>query len=149
MSDDSRTSDAELDRLYQQQILEHNRDPRGWGAPAGADRRAEADNPFCGDRVVVHARLDGDLIAEVGFTCESCAILKASASMMTVAVRGKRFADVEALFACFQRVLHGKADQHDESHLGPLVALRGVSAFPVRIACATLPWTTLLDLRKS
>jgi nitrogen fixation NifU-like protein len=140
-------SDPELDRLYQDVILDHNRRPRGWGAPAGADRRAEADNPFCGDRVVVHARLDGDVVADVGFTCESCAILKASASMMTDAVRGRRVPEIATLFARFQRVLQGKPQPDDEAALGPLVALRGVAAFPVRLTCATLPWTTLLSLR--
>jgi nitrogen fixation NifU-like protein len=137
---------SELDRLYQDVILDHDRHPRGWGPPPGADRRAHGDNPFCGDQVTVYARLDGDRLAAVGFEAQSCAIARASASMMTEATRGRTCAELEALFARFQRLLRGEPDPDGDAAaaLGPLVALGGVAAFPVRIACATLPWTTLL-----
>jgi nitrogen fixation NifU-like protein len=131
-----------LDELYQEIILEHNRRPRGWGAPEGADRRAERDNPFCGDRITVHARRDGARVAAVGFEAQACAIAKASASMMTEAVRGRTLDEVEALFARFARLLRG---QPVEGEMGELVALSGVAAFPVRIACAELPWRTLYE----
>ena len=143
MSDDPRATDAELDRLYQQLILEHNRDPRGWGAPVAADRRAEADNPFCGDRVVVHARVDGDVIADVGFTCESCAILKASASMMTQSLKGKSKADAERLFREFQDMVTGRTPEGEQpEELGKLAVFAGVREFPARVKCATLAWHT-------
>jgi nitrogen fixation NifU-like protein len=132
----------ELEALYQAIILEHNRSPRGWGAPerAGA-ARADGDNPFCGDRVTVWVQLDGACLAEVRFEAQSCAIAKASASLMTEAVRGLDGAAAAALFARLEQRLRGAPIADGE--LGALVALSGVAAFPVRIACATLPWTTL------
>jgi nitrogen fixation NifU-like protein len=129
----------QLDDLYQAIILEHNRRPRGWGALDGAVR-ADGDNPFCGDRVSVWVRLDGDCIAQVGFEAQSCAIAKASASLMSEAVRGLGVAAAAALFARFERLVRGEPV---DAELGELVALGGVAAFPVRVACATLPWTTL------
>jgi nitrogen fixation NifU-like protein len=131
-----------LDELYQQIILEHNRHPHGWGAPDGADRCAARENPFCGDRVTVYARLDDARVTALGFEAQSCAIAKASASMMTGAVRGRTVAEAEALFARLQRVLRG---QPADGELGELVALSGVAAFPVRIACAELPWSALFE----
>jgi nitrogen fixation NifU-like protein len=131
-----------LDELYQQIILEHNRHPRGWGAPEGADRRVARENPFCGDRVTVHLRTDGARVVAVGFEAQACAIAKASASMMTEAVRGRTVEDAQALFARFGRLLRG---QPVDGELGELVALSGVADFPVRIACAELPWSALFE----
>jgi SUF system NifU family Fe-S assembly protein len=135
---------TELEKLYQATILEHNRKPRGWGAPPGADRRAREENPFCGDRVTVHLRVaPGPVVADVGFEAQACAIAKASASMMTEAVRGKSRAEIEKLRAAFAELVHGRPPPDAEARLGSLVALGGVAAFPVRIACALLPWTAL------
>jgi nitrogen fixation NifU-like protein len=130
---------TDLDELYQAVILEHNRRPRGWGALDGAPH-ADGDNPFCGDRVRVWARVDGGRIGEARFESQSCAVTKASASLMTEAVPGLTVDEAAALFTRFERLVRGQGAEE----LGALVALSGVAAFPVRAACATLPWTTLL-----
>lgn len=126
------------DDLYQRAILEHAR--RKSVLPAGAERRASLDNPFCGDAVTVAAHLEGGRIVEVGTEADGCAIALASASMMRDAVRGLDAAGVEALFARLQRLLAGEAVE-----LGELEALSGVARYPVRRRCATLAWEALRD----
>jgi nitrogen fixation protein NifU and related proteins len=129
------------DELYQRAILEHARRPAG--LPAGADRRASLDNPFCGDAITVAARLDDGRIADVGYEAEGCAIAKASASMMLDAVRGLDAAAVDALFARLRRLHDGEAGS-----LGELDALSGVARYPVRRRCATLAWEALREALK-
>jgi len=123
-------------------LLDHYRDPRNRGCPAGADHSAEGHNPLCGDRVTVYVALDGDRLAAVGFEGSGCAISQASASLMTEAVRGLDRAAFERLFAAFRaRVTGGAPDPAFD--LGKLEALAGVAEFPMRVKCATLAWHTL------
>ncbi|MBI4421283.1 MAG: SUF system NifU family Fe-S cluster assembly protein [Gemmatimonadetes bacterium] len=135
---------AELEELYQQIILDHNRRPRNYGTLATANRQAEGHNPICGDHVKVYARLDGPVLSAVSFEGSGCAISRASASLMTGAVQGKPKEEVEKIFRQFQAmVTSDPAVPVHAPELGKLGALAGVRAFPARVKCATLPWHTL------
>jgi nitrogen fixation NifU-like protein len=134
---------TDLDSLYQALILDHNRRPRNWGELAGADGRQDGHNPLCGDRLTVWVRLDGDTIADVSFVGAGCAISKASASLMTTAVKGKTRAEAEALFERFHDLVTGKTDAAGRETLGRLAAFGGVSRFPARVKCASLSWHTM------
>ena len=131
-------------QLYQEVILDHNRKPRNFGALADASHRAEGLNPLCGDHIWVHVRVNGSLIDAIGFEGQSCAICKASASMMTSAVKGKDIADAELLAREFRDMTLGRLDPDGtEHHLGRLKVFAGVSDLPTRVKCAVLPWHTL------
>ena len=135
---------SELSELYQELILDHNRRPRNFGTLADANRRAEGYNPLCGDRLKVYLRLEDDRIAGVSFEGSGCAISKASASLMTDAVKGKTIADATALFDRVHTMLTMPMDRPvDVSDVGKLAVLSGVREFPVRIKCASLAWHTL------
>ena len=127
--------------LYQEVVLDHGRRPRNFHKVEGANRRAEGMNPLCGDEIAVYVRMDGDVIADIGFTGAGCAISKASASMMTSALKKKTKAEADALFERVHAMLTGGKVDLDE--LGKIAALSGVSAFPARVKCASLPWHTL------
>ncbi len=133
---------SDLTELYQSVILDHNRKPRNFGALEGANHTAEGKNPLCGDQVQIDLRVEGDVIADVRFTGHGCAISKASASLMTAAVKGKSRQEAEALFERFHALVLGQ-DPAAGADLGPLVVFSGVSRFPVRVKCASLAWHTL------
>jgi nitrogen fixation protein NifU and related proteins len=133
---------TELDDLYQEVILDHNRRPRNFRA-LDAGRKAEGFNPLCGDRLTVYLRVDDGVIAEVAFHGSGCAISKASASLMTEAVKGKSVADAAQLLERFQQMVTSPPPAAAVSGLGKLEALAGVRRFPVRVKCATLAWHTL------
>lgn len=140
---------SELSELYQSLILDHNRNPRNFGALDGADRHAEGYNPLCGDQVKVDLKLEGDRIADIKFTGNGCAISKASASLMTTAVKGKTLAEAETLFSGFHGLVTGTAVPEDpKKTLGKLAIFAGVAEFPVRVKCATLAWHALHDAMK-
>lgn len=132
-----------LDELYQNVILEHNRSPRNYRPMEDADGKAEGDNPLCGDRLTVWIRMDGDVIREATFQGSGCAISRASASLMTAAVKGKSRAEAAALFERFHRLVTGRLDPGESDGLGKLAVFSGVSQFPIRVKCASLSWHTL------
>lgn len=135
---------TELSALYQDVILEHNRSPRNFRRMEPADRHAEGYNPLCGDHLTVWLKLDGDTVTDVSFEGSGCAISKASASLMTTAVKGKRRHEVEELFRRFHDVVTGAgATGAEPAALGKLAVFAGISAFPVRVKCATLSWHAL------
>jgi nitrogen fixation NifU-like protein len=135
---------SDLTDLYQEVILDHNKRPRNFGAMAEFDRRALGHNPLCGDRLVLYLKLNGDRVAGVSFEGSGCAISKASASLMTDAIKGKTIAEVRDLFTRFQAMVTLPLDQEiDSEGMGKLAALGGVRTFPVRIKCASLAWHTL------
>jgi nitrogen fixation NifU-like protein len=134
----------ELRELYQDVILEHSKAPRNYSALGTANRKAEGFNPLCGDRYVVYVDLAGDAVRDIGFQGSGCAISKASASLMTQSVKGKTQAEVEELFATFHKIVTGQApDGANPGAVGKLSVFAGVSAYPVRVKCATLAWHTL------
>ena len=136
---------SQLQDLYQQVILDHNRAPRNFGALADANRSALGHNPLCGDQLTVYVKVDGgDVIQEIAFQGKGCAISKASASLMTDALKGRTVAEAEALFGTFHDMLTGPPDvKADPKGLGKLAVFSGVREFPARVKCATLAWHTL------
>jgi nitrogen fixation NifU-like protein len=135
---------ADLADLYQQIIIDHNRNPRNARPIATATHTAEGDNPLCGDRIALGLRLDGDVIADIGFEGKGCAISQASASLMTSAVKGKTPAEAERLFQAFHAmVTSDPLASPDTAGLGKLAAFAGVRQFPARVKCANLSWHTL------
>ena len=128
---------SDLDELYQSVILDHNKSPRNFRKMEDATAHAEGRNPLCGDQFDVWLRLDGEVIADVAFLGQGCAISKASASMMTQAIKGKTLAEARELFEKFHEVVTGTSTGKLP---GKLEVFRGVSAFPIRVKCATLSW---------
>lgn len=145
---------SELRELYQQVILDHNKKPRNFRKIEDADHRAAGHNPLCGDRLTLYIKLEGDVIRDIAFEGNGCAISTASASMMTEALKGKTEAQAEAIFQKFHHLVTegedegcGAACGHDHEEEGPelgkLAVFAGVREFPVRVKCATLAWHTL------
>ena len=135
---------SELDDLYQDIILNHNKRPRNYRKMPEATHHAEGHNPLCGDEVTVYLHVDGDMISDVSFDGQGCAISKASASLMTTRLKGKSLAEVRELAKEVRAMLAGADDQApDLEELGDLAALAGVRKYAVRVKCATLAWHTL------
>lgn len=127
--------------LYEQVILDHNKNPRNFGKLQDADRTVEGFNPLCGDHFTVHLKLDGEVITDIRFEGSGCAISKSSASVMTTVLKGKTRAEAEALFHRFHTMITSRPDAPlDEDTLGKLKVFSGVREFPIRIKCATLAW---------
>jgi nitrogen fixation NifU-like protein len=132
---------SDLRELYQEVILEHNRHPRNFGAPAAANRRAEGNNPLCGDRVTVYVDLADGRLRDVAFEGAGCAISTASASLMTEALKGLTLDEARALFGSFHQLVTQGSDGED---LGDLAVFTGVREYPMRVKCATLAWHALM-----
>tara|TARA_Y100001970_G_C14138407_1_gene805712 strand:+ start:464 stop:916 length:453 start_codon:yes stop_codon:yes gene_type:complete len=129
--------------LYQEIVMDHNRRPRNFGKLEDATSFANGFNPLCGDEINVYLKLVGDEIADIAFDGDSCAISKSSASMLTDGVKGKKISDAIQIFESFREMITRKPGEHFSSDiLGELEILSGVSQFPARIKCATLPWHT-------
>ncbi|CAG0939357.1 Zinc-dependent sulfurtransferase SufU [Gallionellaceae bacterium] len=129
--------------LYQEVILDHNKKPRNYGTLEHPTHHADGRNPLCGDHIEVALNLEGENIGAIAFQGESCAICKASASMMTTAVKGKTRADAEEITQEFLAMATGKRDLGSLSHIGRLSVFAGVRDLPTRVKCAILPWHTL------
>ncbi len=130
--------------LYQGVILDHNRAPRNWGTLPPPARQAKGYNPLCGDQVTVSLAIEGDTVADVRFEGQGCAISKASASIMTTAVKGKTLAEVERLFGQFHELVTGTLAEAAQAELpGKLRVFANVAQFPVRVKCASLAWHAL------
>ena len=128
----------ELRDLYQEVILEHSKKPRNYGLLESANHKAEGYNPLCGDHYTIFVNVKDDAIAEISFQGAGCAISKASASMMTQALKGKSAEQVEDLFTRFHDLVTGLGGKPDD--LGKLAVFAGVSEYPLRVKCATLAW---------
>ena len=136
-------SDDTLRDLYQEVILDHNRRPRNFGPLPAANRQAEGHNPLCGDQVTVFLDLEDGRIRDLAFQGSGCAISKASASLMTEALKGLSVEDVRKLFKNFHELVTTGAAEGSPD-LGKLAVFSGVREFPMRVKCATLSWHTLL-----
>lgn len=138
---------SDLQDLYQEVILDHNRNPRNFGRPEAPTASLEGHNPLCGDRITVHITLDGETVREVTFEGQGCAISKASASLMTEAVEGKSKEEIASLMKTFQELVTSEdAPEPDIMETGEVAALAGVRRYPMRVKCATLSWHTLKAL---
>jgi nitrogen fixation NifU-like protein len=138
---------ADLDALYRDVILDHNRNPRHYRAIAGG-RSGKGHNPLCGDRLTVYVRIEEGVIADASFQGFGCAIARASASLMAESVAGRTIADAEALFERVRATIQAPESAPIDD-LGPLSALAGVRKFPARAKCATLPWQALFAAVRS
>src|SRR5262245_33474697 len=134
---------SNLEALYQEVILDHNRKPRNFREIENADRRIEGRNPLCGDEITLWVKLDGERVSDVSFRGSGCAVSKSSASLMTAAVKGKTIEETRRLFDRFHDMIVGKLPESERSSMGSLAALGGVSKFPVRVKCASLAWHAL------
>jgi nitrogen fixation NifU-like protein len=133
---------SDLSDLYQEVILDHNKRPRNFRVLERPSHQAEGFNPLCGDRLNLYLQVEGDRIVDVAFQGSGCAISKASASLMTDALKGRSIEEANELFGRFHRMVTTPPDR-DVEDLGKLSVLSGVRAFPVRIKCASLAWHTL------
>jgi nitrogen fixation NifU-like protein len=132
----------ELNELYQQVILDHSRAPRNFGPLATANRVAQGHNPLCGDNITLFVEMDGDVVKDLRFQGSGCAISKASASILTEALKGRTRAEVKALFEQIHKmVMTGEVPAEG---LGKLAVFAGVHKFPARVKCAILPWHALM-----
>jgi nitrogen fixation NifU-like protein len=136
---------TDLSSLNQTIILDHNRRPKNFGALEGATNRAEGRNPLCGDEVAVELKVEDGVITDVRFTASGCAVSRAAASIMTQSVKGKTREEAERLFEQFHDLVTGKLSLSptDARKLGEMAAFSGVSKFPIRVKCASMPWHTL------
>jgi nitrogen fixation protein NifU and related proteins len=136
--------DNALRELYQEVILDHSRHPRHYGRLQGASHKAEGYNPLCGDRVTIYLKLGEDgRVADIRFEGKGCAISQASASMMTELLKGRTQADAEKLMQGFLHLVKGEdAGGLSEDDRERLDVMSGISAFPMRVKCATLAWHT-------
>jgi nitrogen fixation NifU-like protein len=136
---------SHLKDLYQEVILDHNRSPRNFGTLPDANRSAIGHNPLCGDQMTLYVHLaENGTIESIAFQGKGCAIFKASASLMTEAVKGKPERVALELFHVFHEILTGPPDlKPDMKSLGKLAVFSGVREFPARVKCATLAWHTL------
>lgn len=141
---------SDLAQLYQSVILDHNRNPRNFRSLEPADGRAEGYNPLCGDRVTVWVKMEGDRIADVSFEGSGCALSKASASLMTTAIKGKTRQEVEELYGLFHDLVTGKLEPEvPRDRLGKLEVFSGVAEFPSRVKCTSMAWHALQSAIKA
>ena len=132
--------------LYQEMILDHYKNPRNCHCLDHATNEADGQNPLCGDELTVQIILDGDIIKDIAFTGMGCAISQASASMMTDNLKGKSIGDAMKVYEKVHKMLTGELDKLDDANnvsIGKLEVLQGVSEFPIRVKCASLPWHTM------
>ena len=134
---------SDLRELYQEVILDHHKRPRNFGSLAEANHHAEGHNPLCGDRLTVHLDVEDGVIKDVAFEGAGCAISRASASLMTDAVKGRPIAEAEKMFEEFHKMVTSGVDEEVEAALGKLAVFCGVREFPSRVKCASLAWHTL------
>jgi len=136
--------DESLRELYQEVILDHSRHPRHYGALEAATHTGEGHNPLCGDRVKIFLSVDADeRITDIRFEGKGCAISQASASMMTDMILGRTVEEAEKLMGGFLHMVKGEAGDLDGEDRERLEVMAGVSAFPMRVKCATLAWHTM------
>ncbi|RPI05931.1 MAG: SUF system NifU family Fe-S cluster assembly protein [Ignavibacteriae bacterium] len=137
-------SDLNLKALYQEIILDHNRNPRNFKKMDDASCSVDGYNPLCGDHYTIFLKLDHDIIREISFQGSGCAISKASASVMSTVLKGKTRAEAEEWFEKFHHLVRGESNSGGSmDELGKLAAFAGVSEFPARVKCAILPWHTM------
>jgi len=135
---------SDLKALFQEIILDHNRNPRNFKKMEDASCSVDGYNPLCGDHYTIYLKLDHEIITEISFQGSGCAISKASASVMSTVLKGKTHAEAEVLFEKFHHLVRGEnKNENSAEELGKLAAFAGVSEFPARVKCAILPWHTM------
>jgi nitrogen fixation NifU-like protein len=134
----------DLDELYQQVILDHNKNPKNFGILEDFNFHAKGHNPLCGDQITVYLKIKDDIIEDVTFAGNGCAISKASGSIMTTLIKGKSLDNAKKLFGEFHDIVTSDPESEvDFEGLGKLAVFAGVREFPARVKCASLSWHTL------
>lgn len=134
----------DIQSLYQQVILDHNKNPRNFGPLLSANHSADGLNPLCGDDITVHLSIENNIIKEISFEGSGCAIAKSSASIMTTVLKGKSIKQAEQLFTDFHFVVTAPLDAElNDDLLGKMAVFTGVREFPARVKCASLAWHTM------
>ncbi len=133
----------DLKELYQEVILDHNKQPQNFHKMEGATHHAEGLNPLCGDHIHLFLKMKGDVIEDISFQGSGCAISKASSSMMTSILKGKTITETEKIFEGFHQMVTGDVGGPVPEGLGKLTVFSGVCEFPARVKCASLAWHTL------
>jgi nitrogen fixation NifU-like protein len=137
---------SDINALYQEMILDHNKNPRNFGQPEGYTHFAEGYNPLCGDHINIYVKLEDGVIRDIHFSGKGCAISKSSASIMTEVLKGKSIPDAKKAFSGFQQLVTAPMDESpDLASLGKLAVFAGVKEFPSRIKCASLAWHTMVS----
>lgn len=140
----------ELRDLYQQVILDHNKSPKNFREIENPDKEAEGFNPLCGDHLHLYINMDGEIVKDISFKGNGCAISKASASLMTTVIKGKTIKESEEFFEKFHSLVTGNLkDENQIEQLGKLAVFQGVQEFPARVKCASLAWHTLIAALKN
>jgi nitrogen fixation protein NifU and related proteins len=134
---------SDLRSLYQEIILEHNKKPRNFRRLDDANRTLEGFNPLCGDHYTLYLKIENDTIVDIAFQGAGCAISKASASVMTTLLKGKKLDEAVRIFETFHKLVTGELTDISYETLGKLAAFAGVSEFPARVKCASLAWHTM------
>ena len=135
-----------LNDLYQEILLEHNSKPRNFRVVEPHSHYKEGFNPLCGDRILLYMDVKDDVVVDIGFQGSGCAISRASTSMLTETIMGRKIADINQVFEEVHKMLTEPGAELDVNLLGDLEMLSGVTDFPVRIKCAMLSWHTLKSL---
>ena len=136
--------------LYQEVILDHNKNPRNFHKLENANRKADGTNPLCGDHYTIYLKIEDGRVVDIAFEGSGCAISKSSASIMSQEVKGKTVEEAEKIFQLFHKVVTGEADALDHlEELGKLAAFAGVAEFPIRVKCATLAWHAMHSALKN
>jgi nitrogen fixation NifU-like protein len=139
-------NNRELSELYQEVILDHNKNPRNFGSLEHYNHHATGHNPLCGDYIELYLDVADNIIKEVRFSGSGCAISKASASVMTTILKGKSVNEARKLFNDFHQVVTSDSNSSFENlNLGKLSVFCGVREFPVRVKCASLAWHTMIN----
>lgn len=135
---------SDLRELYQEIILDHNKQPRNCHELTDASNKAHGNNPLCGDKVTVYLKVTAGRIEDISFKGSGCAISTASASLMTEALKGKTVDEAQKLFESFHEVITSASSEATAAEkLGKLAVFSGVAEFPLRVKCAALAWHTL------
>jgi len=138
------TQQDDINSLYQEVIIEHARSPRNFRALEGATQTVEALNPLCGDQLTLYIQLTDGVIADIAFEGNGCAISQASASLMTMAMKGLPEDEALALFSRVHTMLTTETeDEAPPAEVGKLAVLSGVWKYPTRVKCANLAWQAL------
>lgn len=140
--------ESEVKELYQQVILDHNRSPRNFKKLEDANHFSEGFNPLCGDHINIFLKIENEIITDISFQGQGCAISKSSASVMTSILKGKTIEEAKNLFNKFQELVTGK-DNFEIDEIGKLAVFQGVREFPARVKCASLPWHTMNNALKN
>ena len=135
-----------LERLYQELIIDHSKQPHNYGSLAEPTLQLEGFNPLCGDRFTLYVQLVNDQVCDIKFSGQGCAISTASTSIMTDLMKGKRITEIERLIDQFQQLATQGAQNLVDDQLGKAKVFAGVSEFPMRVKCATLSWHTMRKL---